>query len=284
MWRLPVCVLLLCSGTVAFDFDDEEIAVTDGGAPGAAGSTEHAGAVGKSVELEHRLGDGPLASRGKLFYRYISGVGGLVASARVSQAKLSGDELSRFEQLVSSGGYYTLRLPSSLDGEGDGTVFASVSVCALLASRFEEHIHLTMGTNGQLLALSYTVPINPSRCPTTGLPRMVLDEILYNTTVTVEFPPEGPKPFGKVPDAGFLPAATAAALAARASRDGKPGMGPDGQPAPPKSFLQKYWMYLLPIALIMVSGGGEPPAAAADGDGAAAAGGAGAARGGKKRA
>ena len=89
MGRLPVCVLLLCSGTVAFDFDDEEIAGTDGGAPGAAGSTEHAGAVGKSVELEHRLGDGPFASRGKLFYRYISGVGGLVASARVVRIERS---------------------------------------------------------------------------------------------------------------------------------------------------------------------------------------------------
>lgn len=289
MWRLPVC-LLLCSSTLAFDFDDEEIAVTDGAAPGAAasGHAEQASAVGKSVQLEHALGNGPFSPRSKLYYRGISGLGGVAASARVSQGMLSGDELSRFEELVSTGGYYTLRLPSSLDGEGSATVFASVSVCALLASRFEEHIHLTMGANGQLLAMSYRVPVVPSRCPSEGLPRIVFDEILYNTTVTLEFPPEGPKPLGKVPDAGFLPAAAAAALAARANSEGKHphGTGPDGQPAPPKSFLARYWMYILPIVLILITGGGEPPAAGAEGNGGAAgtAGGAGAARGGKKRA
>lgn len=289
MWRLPIG-LLLCRSTLAFDFDDEEIAVTHGAAPGgaAAGHVEQASAAGKIVQLEHALGDGPFMPRSKLSYRGVSGLGGVAASARLSQGRLSGDELSRFEELVRTGGYYTLRLPSRLDGEGSAMVFASVSVCALVASRFEEHIHLTMGTSGQLLAMSYQVPTVPSRCPTEGLPRIVVDEILYNTTITLELPSEGPTPLSKVPDAGFLPAAAAAALAARANSEGKHphGTGPDGQPAPPKSFLARYWMYILPIVLILITGGGEPPATGAEGNGgtAGATAGTGAAKGGKKRA
>ena len=46
--------------------------------------------------------------------------------------------------------------------------------------------------------LSYILPVATAQCPTVGLPRLALDEALFNTTVTVAFPEEGAKPYGKV--------------------------------------------------------------------------------------
>ena len=40
---------------------------------------------------------------------------------------------------------------------------------------------------------------NPNPTPNqAGLPRLALDEALFNTTITVAFPEEGAKPYGKV--------------------------------------------------------------------------------------
>ena len=106
-------------------------------------------------------------------------------------------------------------------------------------------------------------------CPAKGLPRLALDEVLFNTTVTVAFPDEGAKPLGKVPDMGFLPPAAQKAVQAEA------GVGPDGEPKKAGeeqqgSFLRRYWMYILPAVLLMMSGGGEePPKGGGEGGGGA---------------
>ena len=111
-----------------------------------------------------------------------------------------------------------------------------------------------------------------------------LDEVVFNTTSAMLFPEDGPKPLGKVHEASFLPPAAAAAAQqaqARANQGGAPGAGGDGgeggEPQPQQSFLRKYWMYILPVMVLMMAGGGpeegdgkgEGRPAAAAGSGAA---------------
>ena len=157
-------------------------------------------------------------------------------------------------------------------------LYSSASACALLASRFEEHVQLTMSPGrDRVLAVSYTLPVVPARCPSpTPLPRVALDEVLFNTTASLHFSEEGPKPLGKVHEASFLPPAAAAAAGRAAQQAAAAGggggsasgeIGPDGQPAPPQSFLRKYWMYILPVVVLMTMGGGEEPAGDGKGGG-----------------
>tara|TARA_B110001452_G_scaffold92171_1_gene75992 strand:+ start:107 stop:913 length:807 start_codon:yes stop_codon:yes gene_type:complete len=266
MRRLAL-LLLLARSTRAFDFEDEEDdAPTQGGAQPAFFSDEG----GTSVALEHSFNGGPFTTRSKLFYRdskhYVSATGAAGrASARVAQGKLGGAELDGFQALLATGGYYTLRLPSVLSQPDSPPVMASVSVCSLAASRFEEQIHLNMLTNGRVTGLSYLLPKTVATCPAKGLPRLALDEVLFNTTVTVLFPEEGAKPLGKVPDFGFLP--PVAMQKVKQQTEGGEG---EGAPKGNESFLRKYWMYILPAVILMTMGGGEEPPAKGGGGAPAA--------------
>ncbi|KAJ3123912.1 Guanine nucleotide-binding protein subunit beta-2-like 1 [Nowakowskiella sp. JEL0407] len=44
-----------------------------------------------------------------------------------------------------------------------------------------------------------------------------------------------------------------------------PELRPDGTQEPPKTFLQKYWIYLVPLAIILLMGGGDAPEGASGG-------------------
>lgn len=104
-------------------------------------------------------------------------------------------------------------------------MYASVSVCALVASRFEESLELTLSPAGTITAMSYTVPRVPEACPSAALPKIMFDDVLFNTAVSVIYPPEGPKPIGQVNPASFVPAHAAQAMqqAAKAHADGTGG-------------------------------------------------------------
>jgi len=243
-------LLLSLALALAFDFDDEEDVAVDSASPAFFTGD----AMGSSCTLEHSLGGKDFSVRGKLFYNNFASVvanGGHV-NARASQAKLSGDELDAILALAKAGGYYTLRLPSKLDDPSSPRVSTSVSACALVASRFQEQLQLSMSETGRLLALSYVVPTVPPTCAGAAMPRVPLDEVLFNTSVSMHFPEEGPKPVGKIHEAAFLPPAAAAAARAASSADGKEGAE---EPQPPQSFLRKYWMYILPAVLMLTFGG-----------------------------
>ncbi|KAL3931907.1 MAG: hypothetical protein SGPRY_000925 [Prymnesium sp.] len=221
--RRSLLCFSLAAAVIGFDFDDDEVSTND--------------ASEVSCALEHSFNGKDFSSRGKLYFQN-------VASARAPPAKLSGDELETLKKLAREGGYYTLRIPSKLDDPNSLTVSASAPACALVASHFQERLHLTRSPSGHLLALSYILPVVPASCWGESMPRIPLDEVLLNTSVTVHSPVEGPVPHGRIHEAAFLPpAAAAAARAASSSADGKEDG--DGQPQPPQSFLRKYWMYVL---------------------------------------
>jgi hypothetical protein len=183
----------------AFDFDDEDVEVPMKGAGGtAAPAFFDDDATGLTVELEHSFDGKTFSPRGKLFYRDSAGR----ASARAAQAKLSSESMAEFQRLLTTGGHYTVRMPSVLNEPQSMPVFASVSVCSLMASKFEERLHLSLASSGRVSGLSYILPVATTKCPTAGLPRLALDEALFNTTVTLAFPEEGAKPHGKVPEQG----------------------------------------------------------------------------------
>jgi len=270
MWaRFALALLALQLPSLrAFDFDDEEVV----DAPSQGGGDFFGGAdagEGFQVAVTEQLGNAEPRVRGHLYVRPSTMMGGTTGgrvTLRTSQFKLDAEGIDALKAVAAEGGFYTLSMPSVLKDPTSTPVFTSASACALLASRFEEHLQLTMtSTKDRVLALSYTLPVVPESCPgTTPLPRLALDEVIFNTTAVMHFPDEGAKPMGKIHDAAFLPPAAAQA-AARAQQQS--GMGPGGMPGPngeaaegqpqqQQSFLRKYWMYILPVVVLLTMGGG----------------------------
>jgi hypothetical protein len=249
-------VALLASPALAFDFDDE--AAPAQAKPAAQGKETSS----KSIPLLHRIGeDGSFVERSQLWYREAATDGGV--RVRIAQGKLAGAELAAFARLLTTGGYYTLRLPSNFSDAESPPVFASVSACALMASRFEEHLQLTLSAAGTLTALTYTTPKVPAECPSPNPPKIAVDEFVFNPSVTIAYPPEGPRPIGKLSEAAFLPAQAAKAIQEAAKRSGAGGTGGEGGEEKSKSFFANYWMYILPVMLALVMGGDNK----GDGDG-----------------
>ena len=246
-------VLALCAVLPTlhgFDFDDEVL----GDAPPDS-SDFFAGAdpsEGTGVPVMHAMGSAEPTLRNHLYVRAAksAGAAGGRVVLRTSQAKLDSDAIDALKALAAAGGIYTLSVPSVLSEPTSAPIYASASACALLASRFEEHLQLTMSsTKDRVLALSYALPVVPPTCPTGSLPRLALDEVMFNTSATMHFPEEGPKPLGKIHDAAFLPPAAAQAAARAAAGQGGPGGDGTGEqpPAQQQSFLRRYWMYILPV-------------------------------------
>ena len=264
--HLVLGVLLLVQGGDTFDFDDEEETPSS---PSTYFDNDSESAA-TSIDLIHSFGDVGPKPRGKLFFKERKGVGntGGRVPIRVSQARLESEELEAIKALAKVGGYYTISIPSVLSDPNSPAIFASASACALLASRFEEQLQLHMTSKDVVASLSYSLPIVPTRCPASSLPRLAFDDVLFNLTATQQFPQDGPKPLGKIHDAAFLPPAAAAAAAAARNQAGD-AQGGQGERPPPEnqSFMRKYWMYILPVVLILSMGGGEPPAEGGGGGG-----------------
>jgi hypothetical protein len=251
---------LLLQAVAGFDFDDDEVGES---APAGQPSffSDGSESAASTVPVFHSIGASEPKERGSLYLRAGQQSHGKV-TMRTSQAKLDPEGIDALKALAAAGGIYTVSVPSIMGKPDSPHVYASVSACALLASRFEETMVLTMSsTKDRVLALSYALPVVPAQCPGASLPRIAFDEVVFKTSATMDFPEEGPKPLGKVHDGSFLP--PAAAAAAQRQAQGGPGggapLGEDGepQPQPQQSFLRKYWMYILPVVIMMSLGGGE---------------------------
>ncbi|RKP04254.1 hypothetical protein CXG81DRAFT_23206 [Caulochytrium protostelioides] len=159
--------------------------------------------------------------------------------------------------------------------ETDEAFTAFVPYCLVHhADATKHHFHLVADASGTLKQLQFRT--TALTCQDGGLPR------------------EGAEPWGAV-----APAASASAGGRPAAKPAKPlkvrplarikgavtvqrfGLGarpaldqivestPDGRPEPPKSFLAKYWVYLVPLLVMMLIGGGAPEEEAASGSGTA---------------
>ena len=143
-WLTTVIALSIPLSSTAFDFDDEDLSVPVSSSPSHAGDDDVAELT--SVVLSHAIGDVDLAPRNKLFFKPPKGaetVGGSVA-IRVGQGRLDSTALEALKAVAKQGGVYTIALPSVLSDPNSPPVIASASACAILASRFEERLQLTM--------------------------------------------------------------------------------------------------------------------------------------------
>ncbi|KZP00018.1 hypothetical protein CALVIDRAFT_319679 [Calocera viscosa TUFC12733] len=140
------------------------------------------------------------------------------------------------EQAVGGEGVYQVALAEEGSREEDWP-FAGVRACHALSAE-SDTLLLRLSPSGAPYTLSYALspaPTSPS-CPPSSAAAATL---FQNTTIVVQLPDRIPPLALKVP----------------------PPLNDEGEivkPEPEKSFIQKYWMYLLPVMLLLlISPGGE---------------------------
>jgi len=144
------------------------------------------------------------------------------------------DTLS-LQKLLEVNGFYRLRLVSNQNSKGGiPFVVASVPVCALVSSDFEEIITLNMDVYGNVIALDYQVPINNCHTDPTTQSSISLISPITNSKLKFSFGRSGERPH-----------------AGRPPPVAQTTEGADGDKTE-KTFFQKYWMYIVPVGIMLL--------------------------------
>ncbi|XP_030845419.1 ER membrane protein complex subunit 10 [Strongylocentrotus purpuratus] len=194
--------------------------------------------------VEHSFDQGmtpKFSSRGTLSFRSNKDGQGMF----VQTAALTAGEKRKLKDLAKHDGIYRIRVPTSLEASPDDSSLQFVSTftraCALLESRLTDNITVSVDQSGNVLGVSL-VPMDGScdRDPTVESSSL-LD--YFNTSVALQ-----------VTTAGPTPDTQAFVRKMEDEREMKEkGKGPDN-----RSFLAKYWMYIVPVVLfVLVSSGGD---------------------------
>jgi len=206
------------------------------------------------LPIEHSFGlDDKFSPRGNIVFR-ASKAG--YASFK-SATELSNDEVDKLQRLVSDNGFYYIRSPTkigstiSFEEANNETatkyVQTFVKACYLYGSRLEETITVSVDNSGNVIGLNIVSP--RSACSTdehySNVPTM------FNSSVVVQQQVAGAVPDTATFNKNLEEVAHNDAVKSKDNR----------------SFLAKYWMYILPVFLIlMLSSQAEQPAEGGGGE------------------
>ncbi|KAF9310705.1 ER membrane protein complex subunit 10 [Podila horticola] len=145
------------------------------------------------------------------------------------------------ERTPGTVGFYQIKLKDETRG---WEAMSSIKSCLLIASDFQERFTLHLDQNRNVFAFDYYTSVDQcADVHSQELPLSTLDKF-KNTQVELLEGIQGPKARYSKAQAIKLDEAT-------------------GQPAVEKTFLQKYWMYILPAVIMFLFAGGEPEKPAA---------------------
>ncbi|GLG98491.1 Putative hematopoietic signal peptide-containing membrane protein [Gryllus bimaculatus] len=198
------------------------------------------------IKLQHALDHVPnpdFHDRGTVFvYSIRSG------SVSLEQPPLSVSDREKLLKLSEKGGIY--RLHSSVQSaDGKETSFLTfVKACSLVESHLSDILSVSLDHTGSVIGVSMMT--SPGVCEGQLVTK---DDIrLFNTTVFVKHMEQGP-----VPDT--------AAYIQKLEREKE--ARERGETKDNRSFLAKYWMYIVPLVIFLVLSGAANPEGAAGGGG-----------------
>ncbi|EFJ08585.1 hypothetical protein SELMODRAFT_428809 [Selaginella moellendorffii] len=157
---------------------------------------------------------------------------------RLSRLPLSGAERQAFEELLKEDGFYTIRVPANPLSPGAPFVISSIKARCLAIANLKEHLDIHMD-QGNIIAVGYSAGAN---CP---YPRELKHPASW--TFDTHIVSKGGEQAKTVLFNDFGLGSTADDTL------GDEAMAAIKKPPPEKSFWAKYWMYIIPLGLIVMN-------------------------------
>ncbi|KAK3927711.1 ER membrane protein complex subunit 10 [Frankliniella fusca] len=190
-----------------------------------------------TIRLKHFLSDdGNPEDRGNITVQSIR-----TGSVALSQAGLMPHHTTRLKALAKNDQIY--RLHASVEGANDKTIqfLTFMKACALVRSGLSDVLTVSLDHSGNVVAISASAPF--AQCDGVIPPDHQLR--FFNTTVIVKHMDVGP-----VPDT--------ATYIQKIERE-REARERGGDPKDNRSFLAKYWMYIVPLVIfVLLSSAGQP--------------------------
>lgn len=218
------------------------------------------------LRMLHSIGGGAFTQRGDVTLNYNPSRSAAGKAIQFSpEQKLSKKELKALLASNSPATLYRVKFVAENQKEEDA-VTAALPLCSLITSHFHESFLFHADPYGSLLGVNYRSPLS-----TCASPAELLDIVSHISSSDATMQPKGKVSFGRPGEKaklhvrpGFDAASQAAAQAvgsevpvasATPSPQAAPERAADGSivaPVAPKSFWEKYWLYILPVGVFVV--------------------------------
>ncbi|PZC81986.1 hypothetical protein B5X24_HaOG211542 [Helicoverpa armigera] len=193
-----------------------------------------------NIKIEHSLncGDENYCSRGNIALKSIR-----AGASVIDQIPFTKQHIEELKSIAETDGFYTIRTVVTSAENSHGTeFFSSVKAGAFLANGLSDVINAWVLPNGAVIAVSFQVTNSSQPLPREG------SNYRINSNFYLRYVEQAP-----VPDTASYIQKLEREREAREKGDMKDN----------KSFLAKYWMYIVPIAIfVMISGASNPEPAA----------------------
>ncbi|XP_073245641.1 ER membrane protein complex subunit 10-like [Porites lutea] len=194
--------------------------------------------------VEHCLSeeeDAVFKPRGTIYVKTVKSSTGTISQTE----PLSLDEVENLKDLALKDGYYRIQLrPKSMDGGVgiDSSVSTFVKACSLFTSKLTETITLTLDNTGHLYGVGLIVPDGGCQAKSLNWDAVSLPS-QFNSSVVVML-----QGTGQLPDTQ-----TYIQRLEKEKREKQAGKTQDN-----RSFLAKYWMYIVPVVIFMMLTSQQP--------------------------
>lgn len=214
-----------------------------------------------SFTLEHALNDDTFTPCGIFTAKATHSPN--VQAVRLTELRLkrdptSADSEKKLVKLLEYDRHYRVRVPNNVFGSEKGRyVMASLPLKCLVNADLNENYVLHLDDLGNIVAMDYTTPSGECIMEEVAPP----EEWKFNPLAFVRLPKDAPRLNPDFSAQGPGPKQTGAEgedLAAGAVNTFE-GSEEDAKKKPPQSFFKRYWMYLVPLGLIVMNTIIAPP-------------------------
>ncbi|XP_017777792.1 PREDICTED: ER membrane protein complex subunit 10 [Nicrophorus vespilloides] len=209
----------------------------------AASLVEYDGMV--QVKLEHGL-DG--TANTKFTERGNISIPSLRIGTALAQQTLSNEDRLKIQNLAAKNKFYQMRA-TVVTNDGSYSFLSSIKACMLAEAELADIITITLDYTGRIITITESIP-STSTCQGANVPLNKLKE--FSSNVFVRHTHSGPGP-------------DTASYVQKIERERE--AKEKGDVKDNRSFLAKYWIYIVPVVLIMVITGTNPNEANAAGGG-----------------
>jgi hypothetical protein len=200
------------------------------------------------------------------------------AGIKFSETSFNSQDLQQLKQLARVNQFYKLRFSATSPGEASdhesaAGVMNSVPAASLFASSFHENFLFHFDIYGHLISVDYTVPLQATAQSIQSINSFSRDSVALNSKAKLSFGRTAEKPqLIRMKNSFDSAQQSTVGVGGEAGAAAGAGAGAGEKKEEEKSFLEKYWLYIIAFGVMFVvqifnaappeeSGAGARPAA-----------------------
>lgn len=183
-----------------------------------------------------------------------------LSKVKVKREPLSDAAKTELDTMLEVDAHYRVRVPGNVFGENPGRwAMSSLPLRCLVNADMTENFVLQIDDRGNIISMDYTTHSGECIQEETAPPASWSFKPMVYVRLPKDAPRLNPDYFMNYQAPSSGRGSQADAATSQMNTYASAPDGPDGKKKPEQSFLKKYWMYIVPVGLMMVNQLITPP-------------------------